>query len=143
MDFDSIIRGYITDALEHNKYNKSCHIAVLLDRKKVVSYGFNQMDRQCFRGKAITSLHAEIDCLRKLRPISSIKKKYKLLVIKVSRHDFTYTDSMPCDCCTRYIKGVGLNSVYASNENGKIEKINLETYNPVKITYQISPSTTG
>jgi hypothetical protein len=135
MNFDKIIQNYVQEALEHNKYNKSCHIAILLDGKQPISYGFNQMDRQCFRGKAITSLHAEVDCLRKVRPISLIRKKnYKLVVIKISRLDFKYTDSRPCDCCTKFIKGVGLNYVYCSMKDGEIHKINFNNYIPEKIT---------
>lgn len=139
MNFDKIIQNYASEALELNRYNKSCHIAILLHKKKVVSFGYNQMDRQCFRGKAITSLHAEVDCIRKIRPISDISKRnYSLLIIKISRYDHTYTNSKPCDCCTKFIKGVGINHVYCSNENGEIEKIKLDdSYIPEKITYSI------
>lgn len=141
MNYDTIntiIKQYIDDAMELNKYKKSCHIALLIKGKnKVISHGFNQMDRGCFRGKSITSLHAEIDCLRKIRPFTRLcNKKYIFVVVKVSRYDKSFTNSRPCDCCTKYIKGVGINSIYCSTELGSIEKINMDDYTPCKICYK-------
>jgi len=138
MSFDRIIQQYVDEVLEHNKNHKSCHIAILLQGRKVISVGFNQMDRQCFRGESIRSLHAEIDCLRKCRPITDIyKRNYKLLIVKISkdkRNDKQiYTDSRPCDCCTKFIIGLKIKRVYCSNENGQIEKLNLKTYEPYVI----------
>jgi deoxycytidylate deaminase len=139
MDFDKIIRTYLQDALTLNKNNKSCHMAFLLHHQKIISHGFNQMDRQCFRGRAITSLHAEIDCIRKIRPLSDINRRnYKMLIIKVSRHDLKYSNSKPCDCCTKFIKDVGINHIYCSNNNGTIEKIKLDSsYIPEKIAHSL------
>lgn len=135
MDFINLVQPYIDKAIELNKNKKSCHIALLVcNKNKVISYGFNQMDRGCFRGKKIYSLHAEIDCLRKIRPITKLdNRKYKLVVVKISRFDKKLTDSRPCDYCTQFIKGVGINSVYCSIESGKIEKINMNNYKPFKI----------
>jgi len=132
MNFDRIIQIYVDKALEYNKDHKSSHIALLLQGKKVICWGYNQMDRQCFRGQAITSLHAEIDCLRKCRPISDLfKRNYKLLIIKFSRDDKNiYTNSKPCQYCTKFIQGLGFNHVYCSNDKGLIEKIKLSTYVP-------------
>jgi deoxycytidylate deaminase len=131
--FENIIQGYIEEAIELNKYNKSCHVALLMQgKRKVVSYGFNQMDRQCFRGKSVYSLHAEVDCLRKCRPIKDImKRNYSLVVVKVSKKDDgTYYDSMPCKHCTDFLLGLGFKSVYCSNRDGKIVKVNLDIYIP-------------
>jgi deoxycytidylate deaminase len=138
MSYDNIVKQYIDDAIKLNKYKKSCHIALLIKGKnEVLSYGYNQMDRGCFRGKSITSLHAEIDCLRKIRPFTRLcNKKYTLVVVKISRHDKSFTDSRPCDQCTRYIKSVGINSIYCSNELGHIEKIHMDNYTPCKICYK-------
>lgn len=139
MNYQNIIYRYIEDAIELNRHKKSCHIAILVKRKnEVISYGFNQMERGCFRGKKITSLHAEIDCLRKIRPVTRLdNKKLTLVVVKISRYDMSFTDSRPCDCCTNYIKGVGINTIYCSTESGSIEKININNYNPFKICHKI------
>lgn len=131
--FDSVIKGYIEEAVQLNKHNKSCHVALLMQgKRKVVSYGFNQMDRQCFRGKSIFSLHAEVDCLRKCRPIKDImKKNYSLVVVKVGKNDNrTYYDSMPCEYCTKFLIGLGFKNVYCSNKQGNIVKIDLSIYVP-------------
>ncbi len=130
--FENAIKGYIKEAIELNKHNKSCHVALLMQGKKIVSHGFNQMDRQCFRGKSILSLHAEVDCLRKCRPIKDIiKRNYSLVVVKVSKNDNgIYYDSMPCKHCTKFLLGLGFKNVYCSNKDGKIVKINLGEYIP-------------
>jgi deoxycytidylate deaminase len=132
MNFDRVIQAYIDEAFELNKSNKSCHLALLLQGHKVISYGFNQMDRQCFRGKTISSLHAEIDCLRKCRPIKDlIRRNYTLVIVKVAKEvDKLYSDSSPCKCCTKFIKGLGFKHVYCTTKEGKIEKINLDEYVP-------------
>ncbi len=64
-NFERVLDQYVEEALEYNRENKACHVAFLLKNKKtVLRIGYNQMDRQCFRGQPISSLHAEIDCLR-------------------------------------------------------------------------------
>jgi deoxycytidylate deaminase len=132
MNFDRIIQLYVDEALEHNKFNKDCHMALLLNGRRVISHGFNQMDRQCFRGKSVFSLHAEIDCLRKCKPIKNIKKKnYDLLIIKVARNtNKLYHDSRPCKNCTNFIKGLGFRHVYCTTADESIKKIDLFNYLP-------------
>lgn len=139
MNFEKLVRVYVEEAIKLNKYKKSCHIALLIYKKnKVISYGFNQMDRCYFRGRKICSLHAEIDCLRKIKPTVKLEnKKYKLVVVKISRYDLKLTDSRPCDFCTQYIKRVGINSVYCSMESGEIKKIDMDSYIPYKICPKI------
>jgi deoxycytidylate deaminase len=131
--FEKAIQGFVKEALELNKNNKSCHVALLMQgKRKVVSHGFNQMDRNCFRGKSVYSLHAEIDCLRKCRPIKDImKRNYTFVIVKLAKKDdMTYYDSMPCKHCTKFLIGLGFKSVYCSNNQGEIVKINLEKYIP-------------
>lgn len=133
--FDEIIQNYVDKAVKLNKKNKSCHIALLIQGKnKVISHGFNQMDRQSFRGKSIISLHAEIDCLRKYRPISDLKKRnYSLVVVKISKNKHNYYCSLPCKECTEFLINVGFKSIYCSNCNGDITKLNLNTYIPYNL----------
>lgn len=126
-----LIHNYIVKARELNKQNKSCHIAILLRGKKIVTYGFNNMDRQCYRGKPIFSMHAEIDCLRKYKPSGSINKRnYTLVVVKVAKLEDKYYDSMPCKNCTKVILELGIKKLYCSRNNGDIVKINLKEYVP-------------
>jgi deoxycytidylate deaminase len=133
--YDHVVRGYVDEAIAMNKHNKSCHVAILLSGKKVISVGFNQMDRQCFRGKTVHSVHAEVDCLRKCRPIRDImKRNYTLVVVKVSKDpNGSYYDSMPCKECTKFLKGLNFRKVYCSNNAGQIVKINLNDYVPYNI----------
>ncbi len=136
MNYEKVIQGFVDDALELNKNNKSCHIAILMNgKRKVISYGYNQMERQCYKGKSIHSLHAEIDCLRKCRPIRDImKRNYTLVIVKVSRNknDIFY-DSMPCKHCKQFLQGLNFKSIYCSNDEGKIVKIILNNYIPYNL----------
>lgn len=131
--FENIIQEYADEARKLNKKSKSCHVALLIQgKRKVISYGFNQMDRQCFRGKSIYSLHAEVDCLRKCRPIKDVmKRNYTLVVVKIGKLDTgTYYDSMPCKHCTKFLLGLGFKNIFCSDKHGKIVKINLDKYVP-------------
>lgn len=131
--FEKAIHGFIDQARELNKNNKSCHVALLMQgKRKVVSYGFNQMDRQYFRGKSVYSLHAEVDCLRKCRPIKDImRRNYSLVVVKVGKKEcIKFYDSMPCKHCTKFLLGLGFKNVYCSNNHGQIIKLNLCKYVP-------------
>jgi len=132
MNFDKIIQCYIDDAIKLNKNNKSCHVALLLRGHKVIHHGYNQMDRQCFRGKNIASLHAEIDCLRKCRPIRDLfRRNYTLVIAKIAKgDDLLYLDSKPCKCCKKFIQGLGFKFVYCTNREGKVEKLHLDEYIP-------------
>jgi deoxycytidylate deaminase len=135
MNFDRIIQNFVDEALEFNKDNKSCHVAILMNGRKVISHGYNQMDRQCFRGKSIFSLHAEIDCLRKCRPIRDImKRNYTLIIVKVAKNKkILYHDSMPCKQCKKFLQGLNFKSVYCSNNEGKIVKVILDDYVPYNL----------
>lgn len=136
MNFENAIQGFVDEALMFNKENKSCHIALLMNGKhKVISYGFNQMDRQCFRGKSILSLHAEIDCLRKCRPIRDImRRNYTLVIVKVAREvDTKFYNSMPCKHCKKFLQGLNFKSVFCSNNEGKIVKVVLNDYIPYNL----------
>lgn len=135
-NFECIIRNFVDRALEINKGNKSCHIALLLQgKRKIRSYGFNQMNRQCYQGKPIYSLHAEIDCLRKCRPIKNIQRRnYSLVVVKVAKNNTKiFHDSFPCKHCTKFLINVGIKNVYCSDKNGKIIKICLNEYKPYNL----------
>jgi deoxycytidylate deaminase len=136
--FESVVHAYIDEARELNKNSKSCHVALLIQgKRKVISYGFNQMDRQCFRGKSVYSLHAEVDCLRKCRPIKDVmKRNYTLVVVKIGKADEIFYDSMPCKHCTKFLLGLGFRSVYCSNKHGKIVKVSLDEYIPYNATSQ-------
>lgn len=130
--FENIIHRFIDEAFEVNKNSKSCHVAFLLKgRHKVVSYGFNQMDRQFYKGKMTNSLHAEIDCLRKTRNV----RKYTLVVVKIAKTNTRkYYNSMPCKQCTDYLIDSGFKRIYCSNDQGQIVKIVLNNYTPYNLT---------
>ena len=140
--FDRLIENYADGALKINGENRACHIAFLLKTNKIaLKIGYNRMDRQCFRGREITSLHAEIDCLRQYRPIRDLTKKgYNLLVVNISKDicgKIKYKDSRPCIHCTKFLRGLGFTYVYCSTPEGIIEKMSLIGYDPYKTSAQI------
>jgi deoxycytidylate deaminase len=130
--YDIIVNKYKQHALKTN--SRSCHIAFLLKGKKILHFGLNQMNRNYYEGKSITSLHAEIDCLRKLG--NNKIKNYSILVVNLIKDnsknttDTLYKDSRPCANCTSYLIKKGFKHVLCSTQNGIIEKINLKDYKP-------------
>ena len=130
--FKHIVLRYMQEARRMNRVNKSCHIAVLLKgKRKICSYGFNQMDRQCYRGKHVSSLHAEVDCVRKMAEPLRAMRRYTLVVAKVSKNDDSKMySSMPCKECTKYLLGLGFKSIYCSTHHGTIVKVHLNKYVP-------------
>lgn len=137
--FEKLLDKYAEKALYKNRYNKACHVAFLLKNRKVpIKIGYNQMERQCFQGQEITSLHAEIDCLRQCRSIKA--KNYTFLVVNISKDikdgKIKYKDSRPCIHCTKFLKEVGFKHIYCSNSEGVIEKLSLSLYDPYTTSCQ-------
>lgn len=60
----SVIEKYIDKVYCEEK--KQSHAAFLFSGKKIVSVGLNQYNRQSFRGKYVSSVHAEMNCLVKV-----------------------------------------------------------------------------
>lgn len=118
---------HIYDSLNKNKKEKSCHIAVLFKNKSMIYVGHNQMNRQFYNGKMITSLHAEIDCIRKIK---KHRKCNKLFVVKISKKstidNIILYDSRPCVNCTNTLLNKGFKYVYCSDETGNIIKFILK-----------------
>jgi deoxycytidylate deaminase len=63
-------------------------------------------------GKKITSLHAEVACLKNIK----IRKKYRLLVLKYNKKGLL-VDSKPCSHCKGAIMEKGFKEVYYSTGN--------------------------
>ncbi len=126
--YDTIVNKYKQFAM--NPESRSCHIAFLLKGKKMLHIGLNQMNRNYYEGQTVTSLHAEIDCLRKIR--HNKIKKYNILVVNINKasDDKLYKDSRPCKHCTDYLIKKGFKHIFCSTHNGIIEKINLKDYKP-------------
>ena len=60
------------------------------------------------------SMHAEIDCIRKIKN-SSFKNKLKnicLYVVKISSNDCEFKNSQPCSSCTAVLKDIKIKKVY-------------------------------
>ena len=140
--FKPTVLKYVQEARDLNRFNKSCHIAVLMQgTRKVCSYGINQMERQYYRGRHVSSLHAEIDCVRKCKSIDGKRKRrsqttstahgYTLIVAKVSKNDNNkFYSSMPCKDCTRFLLEHGFKKIYCTTYEGAIVKVRLDDYVP-------------
>jgi deoxycytidylate deaminase len=123
---------YLEDGLLYNKDNRVCHIAFLLKGKKMVRIGYNQMHRNYYNRKVITSLHAEVDCIRKLTGCKNYNR-YSILVINIYKgrnNSVHFKDSRPCKDCTNFLKEKGYKNIFCSTEKGIIEKINFNSYDP-------------
>ena len=53
----------------YSKDKKQSHAAFLMNGKKLVSVGYNQFGRYSFGGSRVSSLHAEMDCIRQIKGI--------------------------------------------------------------------------
>jgi deoxycytidylate deaminase len=84
---------------------------------KQIASGYNNY-RTYSKDKSILnkyscSMHAEIDCIRKIKNMS-FKNKLKnvcLYVVKIN-NDFEFTNSKPCSTCTPVLKNMKIKKVY-------------------------------
>lgn len=116
----------LTEAIEiakkSNMFNK--HGAVLFYKNNIETIAFNEYDSK------YNTKHAEQECINKyknkIRKYKKDKKKFNLLVIRLSTQN-KLLNSKPCHECCRVLKESGIiNKIYYSNENGHIitERIN-------------------
>ena len=64
MKFESILSLYLEDT--YKKEKKQSHQAFLLYGNKLVYSEHNEYDRYILRGERMSSLHAEMNCVRRL-----------------------------------------------------------------------------
>lgn len=116
----------LTEAIEiakkSNMFNK--HGAVLFYKNNIETIAFNEYDSK------YNTKHAEQECINKyknkIRKYKKDKKKFNLLVIRLSTQN-KLLNSKPCSECCRVLKESGIiNKIYYSNEHGYIttERIN-------------------
>lgn len=79
-------------------------VAFLLRNGKPIAYGVN---KKGFRG---ASIHAEIDCLRKIRFQKRRGKNTTMVVIRHLR-DGTMANAKPCANCVEVLKNMGVKNV--------------------------------
>jgi len=114
--FEEIIARYRSISINTNKrYNL---VALLIKSKKVICYGFNDYTRNYIDGKAVSAVHAEYNCCRRVPKI-----KHTLLVLRFGKCG-ELRDSRPCSKCKAMLISKGMRHIYCSN-NGGIEKIDL------------------
>lgn len=114
--------------------HQHCHFAMIYTTKgktpNVLSYGFNHI-----RNKK--SIHAEVDAINNLPPITRRRKKLtkvNILVIKFSKSGHKIGNSKCCmKCCETIFKipplrGYTIDSVSYSNKEG-----NIEDYHPIDL----------
>lgn len=120
----------------YSKEKKQSHVAFLLSGKKVLSIGLNDYYHQSLNGKRISSLHAEINCLRKYfkKHIKIKRDKYKLLVVNVNSIG-NLKNSSPCHYCAQELLRMGFTKVYYSNDDGVIVKKKI-----TELSYHLSDS---
>jgi hypothetical protein len=102
---------------------------VPLKKAKMLSYGVNQMGDT--EGN-VAGIHAEHDAIKKLLPLKRKKRlvNINLLVIRLSGKN-KLQSSKPCINCIKIMKilpqrlGYKIQDIYYSNDNGEIEKSNL------------------
>lgn len=111
-----ILSQAIEIAKKSTMFNK--HGAVLFYKNNIETIAFNEYDSK------YTTKHAEQECINKyknkIRKYKKDKKKFNLLVIRLSTQN-KLLNSKPCIECCRVLKESGIiNKIYYSNENGII-----------------------
>jgi len=119
---------------------RSKHCACLVKKNKILSIDYNKHNLET--NKIFCSTHAEVSLDKNLNKYYIKRKKYDLWVIRYSKENTNgLTDSKPCSKCIDYIKK-NMNYVHNiiySNENGKLEKININEIenNHISLGYKI------
>ncbi len=116
MNLQSLIENAKVKARESN-----CRVpmvAYLVKSGKIVSYGVN---KKGFRG---ASIHAEIDCLRKVRFQKKRGKNATLIMIR-HKKDGSLGTAKPCANCIEILKGMGIKTVIWSTTDGVFESAKL------------------
>jgi len=107
-----------------------CHAAIITKGSKPVVFGINN-DRSLIRGKIAICSHAEIDAVLKWRNLyfRDVKdkkrkgKKYNLYVVRKNKQgDVLFSNSKPCQSCSKILKQCNFNKIIYSTGNSDIFK---------------------
>ena len=111
-------QNYLQEAIFNARKSllyKSNHGAIVIYRSKIVGRGHNKMCVENINKVNKFSTHAEVAAIKDaLRRINKEElKKSILIVIRLSKEG-EMVSSIPCNCCTEYIKRCGIPIVYHS-----------------------------
>lgn len=125
MKFDRLVEKARLIAPKIDERARSKHISFLLDKNKIVSYGYNQGWKShslgkltCTRYAAIHSeAHSIIKCNRR------IDKLHQLTMVNIRfRRDGSLALSRPCVFCQKLLDLFRIRDVYFTNQDGDFEK---------------------
>lgn len=99
--------------------------AILVYKKKIISTGFNKQKshplqsrlnrlRCCEHKRERTFIHAEIDCLRKLKKIPAGSK---LFIGRIDKNGIRAL-SRPCEACLEYIRLCNIKEIVYNTSDG-------------------------
>jgi deoxycytidylate deaminase len=119
-----------TLAQDHDDGVKTSVVAAIVNRKTIVSFGFNQRKTHPLQAKYAKNehaifLHAEIDAIRKAMKRGVDLSKCDLYIMRAKhtgpkrRDPVACAMARPCAGCQRAIADMGLRTIYYSTENSK------------------------
>lgn len=117
-----------TLAQDHNEGIRTSVVAAIVNRKTIVSFGFNQRKTHPLQAKYAKNehaifLHAEIDAIRKALKRGADLTKCDLYIMRAKHTGPKFGDPVvcalarPCSGCQRCIGDMGFRNVYYSTEN--------------------------
>lgn len=115
----TILRNLCHMLVNYDSGHRQRHAAALVDKNRVVSYGFNSLKTRASvlrhnKGMhARTCTHAEVDALRKVSDPSGLT----LYVASLGRGG-EVKNSKPCEDCQRLIDRSGLKRIIYTNGDG-------------------------
>lgn len=123
--FIDLYRNLLLGDDSRYKNNQYVIVALLLkSTTKFICSGVNDISRQCFNGKATTSIHAEVNCLKNFK--GTVSRGFTFLTLHYSKETGELKDSRPCANCVCFLKKKGITNIYCSLNNGTVVKLRLD-----------------
>lgn len=108
----------------HDLNTKSLHSSCIINKKRVISEGYNTNGSIKLFGCYLPSIHAEMHALYRLYTSKVYKniKNNANLTLTVVRYDRqgNLKNSKPCQACVKLMKKFGIKTVTYSDDNGDL-----------------------
>ena len=105
---------------------KFWHFSFILERNKVLSFGWNKMAKThpyaLRHGYEHGFLHSEVDAVKNFPGTPAGLSRCALVNIRIGRQGQICL-SKPCDCCTKFLIGLDFKEVLYSQDDGSFEEL--------------------
>lgn len=127
LDCLRVARGQVFNK-NHPEYGNYLHWTFIVQDGKVLGFGRNRPGRPYYDNfgyTALSKIHSEMDCWRKVKGLINSNKSFKCINIRLNKQGELRL-SKPCACCVSFLDFVGCHSVIFSTEAG-FGKLNIRS----------------